>query len=108
MAASTVDVALSEPVARVRVRRRGNLRGEASFTWWTESGTAKPDKDFVGFAPHADKVRDGEDGVNLLIPIVSDPARRQAKSFYVVIDEVSPSVSLGARTVTMITIPAAE
>ncbi len=39
-------VAPNEPAALIDVRRRGNLRGDVTFTWWTESGTAKPGEDY--------------------------------------------------------------
>jgi serine/threonine protein kinase len=107
LAAATIDALPNEPAVSVRVRRSGNLSGDVSFLWWTESGTATPGDDFAGFPPHLGTIRHAADGVNLLIPIVSNSARQDAKSFYVMIDEVSPGASLGARTVTMITIPGA-
>jgi serine/threonine protein kinase len=106
-AATTIDAPPNEPAVSVRVRRSGNLSGDVSFLWWTESGTATPGDDFVGFPPHTGTIRRAADGVNLLIPIVSNSSRLDAKSFYVMIDEVGPGASLGSRTVTMITIPGA-
>jgi hypothetical protein len=42
------------------------------------------------------------------VSIVSDPTRRAAKNFYVVIDEASDNAALGSRTLSMVTIPGSE
>jgi hypothetical protein len=103
MAADTVDVDAADSAAHVTVRRKGNLHGEASFTWWTESGTAKPGQDFVPVTPRVEGIADGKGSVILSIP-VSDKPRSQAKSFYVVIDQTESGAALGARTLTMVTL----
>jgi len=103
MAADTVDVYPADSTAHVTVRRKGNLHGGASFTWWTESGTAKPGQDFVPVTPRVESIEDGKGSVNLSIP-VSDKPRSQAKSFYVVIDQTDSGAALGARTLTMVTL----
>jgi hypothetical protein len=103
MVADTVDVLPGEKSAHVTVHRRGNPRGAASFTWWTESGTAKPGVDFVPVMPHTEVINEGSNGVTLDIPVTS-ASRRIAKSFYVVIDQVESSAALGPRTLTMVTI----
>jgi serine/threonine protein kinase len=102
MAADTVDVPAADTTARVAVRRTGNLRGEASFTWWTESGTAKPGRDFAPAMPRAEHIADGASGVILNIPVSATP-RAQPKSFYVVIDRTESGTALGPRTLTMVT-----
>ena len=103
MAADTIDVQATETTARVTVRRRGNLHGEASFTWWTESGTAKPGRDFVPVMPRVEQFENGSNRVSLSIPISGTP-RSQPKSFYVVIDRTESGAALGERTLTMVTI----
>jgi hypothetical protein len=103
MAADTVDVQATDTIARVVVRRRGNSRGDASFTWWTESGTAKPERDFAPVMPRAERIEDGSGSIILNIP-VSDRPRTEPKSFYVVIDRTDSGASLGARTLTMVTL----
>jgi hypothetical protein len=90
------------------VRRKGSLHGEVQFTWWTESGTAKPGTDFMAVAPHQEVIEDGKNSVSLFIPVVGDSTRQQPKSFYVVINDPSAGTALGARTLTMVTIPPAE
>jgi serine/threonine protein kinase len=108
LAADTIDVPLTDPAARVIVRRRGSLQGDATFTWWTESGTAKPGQDFMAVSPHQEVIEDGKSSVSLFIPVVGDPTRQQPKSFYVVINDPGAGVTLGARTLTMVTIPPSQ
>jgi hypothetical protein len=105
MVSDTVDVPIGESTAHVSVRRRGNIHGEASFKWWTESGTAKPGVDFVPVIPRVGSIEDGRASVSLDIPVSADH-RTQSKSFYVVIDQSeSGGASLGARNLTMVTLP---
>jgi serine/threonine protein kinase len=108
LAGDTVDVPITDPAARVLVRRKGNLHGAVTFTWWTESGTAKPGQDFMAVSPHPEIIEDGKNSVSLFIPVVGDSTRRQPKSFYVVINDPSAGVALGSRTLTMVTIPPSE
>src|SRR5262249_15141474 len=51
LAADSVEVPEGAKSATIIVHRRGSLRGEAPFTWWTETGTAKPVSDFTTVAP---------------------------------------------------------
>ena len=103
LAADTVDVQATEATAHIIVRRRGSIHGDVSFTWWTESGTAKPERDFAPVVPHVEHIEDGSSGVTLNIPISATP-RAQSKSFYVVIDRADAGPALGARTLTMVTL----
>ena len=108
MAADTVDVEPADQAARVIVRRRGNIHGDASFRWWTESGTAKPGRDFEPVIPRVEHIADGSGSVSLIIPVPSTP-RGKPKSFYVVIDRPeSGGAALGARTLTMVTLQPSE
>ena len=108
LAADTIDVPITDPAARIIVRRRGSLQGAATFTWWTESGTAKPGQDFIAVSPHQEVIEEGKNSVSLFIPVVGDATRQQPKSFYVVINDPGPGVTLGARTLTMVTIPPSQ
>ncbi len=108
LAADSVDVPPAESVARVMLRRSRLLRGDASFSWWTESGTAKPGQDFVPVKPRMEHIENGKTVASLIIPIVSDPARHQSRSFYVVIDQAGEDAAVGPRTLTMVTIPASD
>jgi hypothetical protein len=103
LAADLVEVPAAESSAQVTVRRKGSLRGAAIFTWWTESGTAKPGKDFSAAVPQPAFVGDGKSSTSLSIPVSNAP-RAQSKSFYVVIDQSEGGAALGARTLTMVTL----
>ena len=105
LSAAAVEVRPAESTAEVLVRRSGNVQGNASFHWWTESGTAKPGQDFMPVAPREESIGQGKGAVKLHIPLVSDSTRQQPKSFYVVISDPSDGATLGARTVTIVTIP---
>ena len=85
------------------VQRKGNLHGDASFTWWTESGTAKPGQDFSPVVPREGHIENGNATVVLTIP-VSGARRTKPKSFYVVIDQTDSGPPLAGRTLTMVTL----
>jgi len=87
-----------DTIARITVRRSGDLDQPVSFEWWTEPDSAKPDTDYVSSAPTLEHIAAGKDSVRLLVPLVSDPSRRAAKSFYVVIGSPSAGISLATRT----------
>ena len=108
MAADELDVTPMNPVAAVIVRRRENYRDNVSFTWWTESGTAKPGRDFVPVNARTEYLMGGEREAQLLVPVVADPRRHDSRSFYVVIDQPSDGAKLGSRTLTMVTIPPSD
>jgi hypothetical protein len=109
LASDAVDVPLSVPAAHIIVKRSGNLHADTGFTWWTESGTAKPGQDFMGVKPHEEHFEDGKGVANLWVPVVADPTRKLPKSFYIVInDPTGVGASLGKRTLTMVTIPPSE
>jgi hypothetical protein len=103
LAADTVDVQAPDTSASVVVRRKGNLHGVANFTWWTESGTAKPGQDFGPVTPRMGQIEDGSASVVLTISVSGAP-RTKPKSFYVVIDQTDSGPALGGRTLTMVTL----
>jgi Protein kinase domain len=107
LVSDTIDVPDADGSAQIPVHRKGSLRGETSFTWWTESGTAKPGIDFSPVVPQLAYIGDGKSGVNLNIPLTGSK-RAQSKSFYVVIDHSEGGALLGGRTLTMVTLPGAE
>ena len=105
MAVDAMDVAPMQTVASILVNRRDSYRSGVSFSWWTESGTALPGRDFVPVKSRVEYVPGGERETRLLVPVVADPRRRDARNFYVVIDQPSDGARLGSRTITMVTIP---
>jgi len=106
LAASTLELPAMSPAARVVVRRNGSLQSDARFSWWTESGTAKPGQDFEAVTAHEELIERGKSAVSLYIPIIADSTRREPKNFYVMIGEPTEGASLGARTLMMVTVPA--
>jgi hypothetical protein len=108
LATDTLEILPLQPVASVVVHRRRNYHNGVSFSWWTESGTAIPGQDFVPVKARMDFIPAGENETHLLVPIVADPRRHLAKSFYVVVGDPSDDAALGPRTITMVTIPAAN
>jgi serine/threonine protein kinase len=108
MATSTVDVPVLEALASVPVHRRHNYRSGISFTWSTEPGTAKAGQDFVPVTSRTEYMPAGDPEARLLVPIVADPRRHEAKTFYVVINSTDEGATLGQRVLTMVTIPAAD
>jgi serine/threonine protein kinase len=108
LAADAVEVSPGDPAARIVVHRTGSTRGDLSFSWWTESGTAKAEQDFMSVGPREEHIEDGKSSVSLFVPVVADATRHRSKSFYVVINNPSPEASLGKRTLTMVTIPASD
>jgi serine/threonine protein kinase len=103
LAADSVDIASGETSAQISVHRKGSLRGETSFTWWTESGTAKPGADFSAIVPQIAHIGDGKSSVTLSIPL-SGATHPLPKSFYVVIDETDGGAALAGRTLMMVTL----
>jgi serine/threonine protein kinase len=103
LAADTVDVQAPDTTASIVVHRKGNLHGDASFTWWTESGTAKPGQDFSPVMPREGHIENGSASVSLSVPVSGTP-RTKPKSFYVVIDRTDSGPALAGRTLTMVTL----
>ncbi|HEY0749289.1 MAG TPA: protein kinase [Steroidobacteraceae bacterium] len=103
MTADTMEVPVGESSAVITVRRKGSLHGETNFTWWTESGTAKPGADFSPVVPQLAYIGDGKSSISLNVPLI-DARRSQPKSFYVVIDQSEGGAAMGARTLTMVTL----
>ncbi len=93
-----------QPVARIWVRRRESLKGEVSFTWWTESGSAKVDQDFRRISPRPAIIDEGANGVELLVPLVENPSRDKPRAFYVKIDEPGSNARLGDLTLMQVLI----
>jgi len=104
MAVDTLDASPTDTVVHVTVRRKGNLHGQTSFTWWTESGTAKPGVDFSPVLPHVEQMGDGQASVVLSVPLLAS-VHSQPRGFYVGIEEVEGGARIGARSLTQITLP---
>ena len=103
LAADTVDVQAPDTTASIVVQRKGNLHDDASFTWWTESGTAKPGQDFSPVMPREGHIESGSASVSLSVRVSGAP-RTKPRSFYVVIDRTDSGPALAGRTLTMVTL----
>jgi hypothetical protein len=103
-----VDVTLDENVAKVVVRRSRWMRGDATFSWWTESGTAKPGRDFIPVTAHTQTMGSGKSSDTLFIPLLADAKRRDPRSFYVVIDTAGDNAAVGPRTLTQVTLAGSD
>lgn len=108
LATDSIELAPGDTVAHVVVRRTRTLRGDVSFNWWTESGTAKAGRDFTPIKTQLERIADGRNAAMLNIPVTADSGKHDARSFYVVIDSASENAALGPRTLTMVTLPGAE
>ncbi len=103
MADDTIELSSDERTAHIIVRRKGNMHGDSHFTWWTESGTAKPGADFASVAPRGEDFPDGGSTLSLNVP-VTGARHNQPKSFYVMIGPSESGAALGARNLTMVTL----
>jgi len=108
LASDTVEVSPTDSVAHLVVRRTHSSRGEVSFTWWTESGTALPGRDFTAVKAHVETINNGQNTATLDIPVVANSARQVPRNFYVVIDQPSDNATVGPRTLTMVSLVGAN
>jgi hypothetical protein len=104
LATDTVEVSPTDAVAHLVVRRTRYTRGAVSFSWWTESGTALPGRDFTAVPAHVETIDSGQNAAVLSIPVVANPARQVPRNFYVVIDQPSDNATVGPRTLTMVSL----
>jgi hypothetical protein len=93
----------TSPVARIWVRRRGSLEQAVSFQWWTENGSAKDDRDFIGAMPSVAVIPSGARGVELRVPLIPDAQRREPRTFFVKIDRAR-GARLGESTLLQVAI----
>ena len=105
---TTVEVAGNQPFATIWVRRRDNLQGTVSFRWWTETGSAVLNRDFLRIEPRTEVIPAGDRGIELRVPLLTDPTRIQPRTFYVKIDAPGAGATLGASTLTQVTIVPAD
>jgi hypothetical protein len=90
-----VQVTNSQPVAKIWVRRRGNLSGPVTFQWWTEASSAQAGRDFASMEPQWEVIPDGAPGIELLVPLVNDSTRTERRAFYVKLHRVGNGGTLG-------------
>jgi hypothetical protein len=82
--------------ARVSVRRSGATNAAASFVWWADGSGAKSGRDFVAQARRPAAMAAGASHMDLLVPIIANPARRHTELFYVSIGQPGTGAQLGS------------
>jgi serine/threonine protein kinase len=106
LSADNYTVMPGESAARILVQRRGgNLQGDVSFVWWTESASARPERDYIDWGRRAEQIPAGRSSVTLLVPIVSDALRRESRVFYVGIGAAGGGAELGDNARAAILMP---
>lgn len=99
-----IEVVDNQTVVRIKVQRRGATWKVATFMWWTENGSAQPGVDFYAISPRAAEFPAGAATVDLLVPLVTNAASQQLRTFYVKIDEAGEGAALGERTLAHVSI----
>lgn len=105
---TSTEVDDDQPFARIWVRRRDKMTGPVSFRWWTETGSAQNNEDFLGIEPRTETIADGARGIELHVPLLANPARQQPRTFFVKIDQPGHGATLGAHTLMQVTINPAQ
>ena len=89
IAAAAYRMRADKNFAEIHVRRNSGLSGSASFEWWTEPGSAVAGRDFVPQIRTTTTFLPGRLTASLFVKLVPNPARREARMFYVVIADPS-------------------
>jgi hypothetical protein len=97
-AADSYSVSPDEVMAKVVVRRTDGVSGPVSFAWWIEAGSAVAGSDYAALGKHTEQLVDGQDRMTLYVPLVSDPAQKLTKMFYIVIGNAGGGATLGRLT----------
>jgi serine/threonine protein kinase len=105
LSADTYQVRMDQRFAEVIVRRSNGASGSTSFVWWTEVGSAKPGRDFVGQNRTMQLFPKGSSVARLFVRIVPNPNRKPTDVFYVVVGAPSPGYTLGSVTRAAILAP---
>jgi hypothetical protein len=84
---SRLTVAANAHFVELRVRRTGDLSQPASFSWWTEDGTALAGFEYIGQQRLKTGFAAGSSTATLFIKVASNQPRRQASKFDVVIGD---------------------
>jgi hypothetical protein len=103
MSAAVYRVPRGGKFAEIRVVRAGNLDGDASFTWWTQGGTAQPGVDYGSQERTTQLFPPGRRATSVFVRILPDSERKSARAFYVVIGNLRGAV-MGHRAKTTVSI----
>jgi hypothetical protein len=96
LASASYPIGAGQRFAEIRVHRSAGSKGDASFEWWTEPGSALSGDDFAPQAPTTTFFPSGVHTVSLFIKVVPNAARKRPAVFYVVLGNPSTGTLLGA------------
>jgi eukaryotic-like serine/threonine-protein kinase len=96
IASASYSVRPGEKFIEIRVQRSSGSKGNTSFEWWTEPGSALADADYASQAPTTTFFPPGAHAVSLFIKLVPNASRKRGGVFYVVVGNPSTGSSLGA------------
>ena len=96
LASASYPIGAGQKFAEIRVHRSAGSKGDASFEWWTEPGSALSGDDFAPQAPTTTFFPSGVHTVSLFIKVVPNAARKRPAVFYVVLGNPSTGTLLGA------------
>jgi hypothetical protein len=101
---SRLTVGGNSHFAEVRVRRTGDLSQPASFSWWTEDGSALAGFEYIGQQRLKSGFAAGSSTASLFVKVAGNQPRRQASKFDVVIGDAG-SLNLVKPRVTVTLLP---
>jgi serine/threonine protein kinase len=96
VASASYPIGAGQKFAEIRVHRSAGSKGDTSFEWWTEPGSALAGNDFAPQAPTTTFFPSGAHTVSLFIKVVPNAARKRPAVFYVVLGNPSTGTLLGA------------
>lgn len=73
----------NEGAAKLTVKRTGNLRSAASFSWTLIPNSAAAGDDFAAIGPGAERFASGSNSATITIPLVSDGLKEPTELFLV-------------------------
>jgi eukaryotic-like serine/threonine-protein kinase len=95
VASATYSIRAGEKFAEVRVRRSTGSKGNTSFEWWTEPGSATAGTDYAPQTATTTFFPAGTRTVSLFIKLLPNASRKRAEAFYVVLGNPSSGTALG-------------
>ena len=93
---ASYSIRRGEKFAEIRVHRSSGSKGDTSFEWWTEPGSAVAGTDFAPQAPTTTFFPSRTRAVSLFIKLVPNASRKRTDTFYVVLGNASAGTALGA------------
>jgi serine/threonine protein kinase len=101
---ASYSIRRGEKFAEIRVNRSSGSKGDTSFEWWTEPGSAVAGTDFAPQAPTMIVFPSRMRAVSLFIKLVPNASRKRTDTFYVVLGNASAGSALGAVSKAAVTL----